>query len=187
MRSASLSTDEPQPVDPPKATKQPDRERSRLADVDALIAEIARAQTGSAELDARIHFIFRLAAKQTTDVAALLIDHGVTWPTVDAVLGETVPAFTSSLDAALEGEDIELVVRSAKTRRWGAMQKAQCGDEVLVWATTEPLARRLAAISAWKRDAEQRLLAETDKADEPFEREKAPPAQNSKEDWEVLF
>ena len=67
------------------------------------------------------------------------------------------------------------------------MQKAACGDEILVWAATEPLARRLAAISAWKRDTERRMLAEADRVTEPPALKKSAPPQTGKEEWEVLF
>ena len=36
-------------------------------------------------------------------------------------VGHIIDIMTTSLDAALEGEDITFVIRSAKRRRWGAM------------------------------------------------------------------
>lgn len=160
---------------------------SLRADIAALAAEIEAAHQGSTALDARIHFGFRVAARRAPDFAALLIDEGITWPTVEAVVAERIPAYSSSLDAALEGEDISFVIRSAKRQRWGAMQKARCGTEVLAWAATEPLARRLSAIRAWQADledaAERSGNASTRVPDNGGEEEQAA----GEDDWEVVF
>jgi len=161
---------------------------SLTADLAALIAEIEAAATGGAVLDARIHFGFRIAARRAPDIAALLIEEGITWPTVEAVMDEQLPPYTTSLDASLEGELITFVVRSAKRGRWGAMQKARCGEEVLAWAATEALARRLAALRAFLVDMERSaavsdhttpstLPTRTVDVDTP----------SSGEDWEITF
>ena len=80
----------------------------------------------------------------------LLIKEGVSWPTVQETLNEIVPPYSTSLDAALRGEEIVFAIRSAKGRRWGAMQRTASGGEELAWAATEPLARRLAALKSWR-------------------------------------
>ncbi len=168
---------------PPVAEKP-----SLLADLDALIAEIESAEVGNAALDARIHFGFRIATRRTPDIAALLIEQGITWPTVEAILDEQIPPFTTSLDAALESEDITFTVRSAKRQLWGAMQKARCGEEVLAWATTEPLARRLAAIRAWRLDLEKSTAAaSTTPATLPLKQNARAEAPAGEKDWEVSF
>jgi hypothetical protein len=123
-----------------------------LMALDELIAEIEAAEDGSDSLDARIHFGFRVMADKCQDHASLLIKEGISWPTVKAVLDDVIPAYTTSLDAFLDGEKIVFVIRSAKRRRWGAMQMASSGKEVLGWARTEPLARRLAALMNWRND-----------------------------------
>ncbi len=157
-----------------------------LSDLAVLIAEIEGAPAGSTALDARIHFGFRVAARRAPDTAALLIEEGITWPTVEAVLDEQIPPFTTSLDAALEGEEIAFVIRSTKRQRWGAMQRARCGEEALAWAATEPLARRLAALHAYRLDLERAAVSDTPAPAPPDERQKAvtPGGEN---DWEVLF
>ena len=172
---------------PNNEPEQPAAEPTLLADLAVLVAEIESAADGSSALDARIHFGFRVATRRAPDVAALLIETGITWPTVEAVMDEQIPPFTTSLDAALEGEDITFVIRSAKRRRWGAMQKARCGEEILAWAATEPLARRLAAIQAWRVDLERSSAVPnppsmtTAKNGEPAE------ASVREGDWEVMF
>lgn len=168
---------------PPVAEKP-----SLLADLDALIAEIESAEVGNAALDARIHFGFRIATRRTPDIAALLIEQGITWPTVEAILDAQIPPFTTSLDAALESEDITFTLRSAKRQLWGAMQKARCGEEVLAWATTEPLARRLAAIRAWRLDLEKSTAAaSTTPATLPLKQNARAEAPAGEKDWEVSF
>jgi hypothetical protein len=181
---------------PDKTTSQNEAETkaeepSLLADLAALITEIEGAPAGSAALDARIHFGFRVATQGSPDISALLIEQGITWPTVEAVLDEQIPPFTTSLDAALEGEDITFVIRSTKRGRWGAMQKARCGEEILAWAATEPLARRLSALRACYVDMEKtaavaNVANETPPATLPTPEIQAD-APAGEKDWEVLF
>lgn len=190
MQNVSSPADDPARAEPAgKSGSSPAvKEPSLLADLDALISEVESAPVGNEALDARIHFGFRIATRRAPDIAALLIEQGVTWPTVDAVLDEQIPPFTTSLDAALEGEDIIFAVRSAKRRRWGAMQKASCGEEVLAWAATEPLARRLAALRVWQVNLEKSAAAASTKpATLPFK--PAAPAETpaGEKEWEVSF
>lgn len=163
-------------------------EPSLCADFDALITELESAPVGNAALDARIHFGFRIATRRAPDIAALLIDQGITWPTVEAVLDEQIPPFTTSLDASLESEDITFAVRSGKRQLWGAMQKARCGEEVLAWAATEPLARRLAAIRAWRLDLEKPSAAASAKSlTTPLNRREPAETPAGEKEWEVSF
>lgn len=168
---------------------------SLLGDLAALITEIENAIAGSEALDIRIHFGYRVAARRAPGISAILIEEGISWPIVEAVLEEQIPPFTTSLDASLAGEDISFVIRSTKRGRWGAMQKARCGEEILAWAATEPLARRLAALRADLVDLEK-ITALTREAPEPrpeqdqvTETSPNEPASEpaDKQDWEVLF
>lgn len=122
-----------------------------IAELDAVIAELEGAAAGNRSLDARIHLGIRVMAGHGQDIASLLINEGVSWPTVEATLDDAIPRYTTSLDAALEGERIVFVLRSARRAQWVAMQKA-AGEEVLGWAATEALARRLAALKSWRAD-----------------------------------
>lgn len=128
-----------------------------LASLDELIAEIEEAPEGNDALDARIHFGFRVIVGKSQDIATLLITEGISWPVVKAALDDSIPPFTTSLDESLDGEEIIFVLRSAKRRRWGAMQRATSGEEVLGWAHTEPLARRLAALKSWRADIDAEM------------------------------
>ena len=192
MQHASSPTGISVVIAPEDETKAAVAEPSLLADLALLIAEIESAAAGSGELDARIHFGFRVATRRSPDISALLIEQGITWPTVEAVLDEQIPPFTTSLDAALEGEEITFVIRSTKRGRWGAMQKAGCGEEVLAWAATEPLARRLAALRACVVDLEKTATVSegrppvTHPVTQPTREKQAEPPAGEK-DWEVSF
>jgi len=141
-----------------------------LHELDAVIVELEAATEGSAALDGRVHFGFRVLADQSPDIAALLIAEGISWPTVQLVLDDVIPPYTTSLDAAIDGENVMLVLRSAKRKRWGAMQRTSWGSEVMGWAATEALARRLVALKTHRAEMaaaveEERKLRERRDAD----------------------
>jgi len=189
---------------------------SVLSDIDALISEIENAPAGSAELDSRIHFGFRVAMERCPDIGELLFREGVSWLTVKQALDARIAPFTTSLDAALEGEEITFVVHAIRQGKWGAMQRTRHGEEILAWGVTEPLARRLAAIKAWRAQfarAAAEMKAMTGAADEDHAEPAPPPpsegtaadsapetareaekhddkpmaAVEEKKDWEVTF
>lgn len=187
MQHFSASAGNPANSAPSNESAPPAEAPSLLADLALLISEIESATAGNVALDARIHFGYRIATRRTPDIAALLIEQGITWPTVEAVLDEQIPPFTTSLDAALDGEDITFVIRSTKRQRWGAMQKARCGEEILAWAATEPLARRLAAIQALHVDLEKSAVTSGAPAVAPVKDDQPVETPTSEKDWEVLF
>jgi hypothetical protein len=123
-----------------------------IEDVDALIIDLEAALTGSEDLDQRVHFGFLVAAGIGTDFAALMIRESISWSTVKDAIGAAVPPYTTSLDAAIEGEEVIFVLRSTRHHKWIAMQKSKGGAEITAWGATEPIARRLAAIKAWRAD-----------------------------------
>ena len=150
-----------------------------LTELSALILEIESARGGSQSLDIRIHHGFRILGGHGEDMASLMIREGVSWPIVQETLNEIVPSYSTSLDAALQGEEIVFAIRSAKGHRWGAMQRTASGGEELAWAVTEPLARRLASLKCWRAELQKSLddddavasqtknyHAETDRADQ---------------------
>lgn len=131
-----------------------------VAELSALISELESAACGSQSLDVRIHYGFKIQGGFGEDMASLLIKEGVSWPIVQDTLNEIVPAYSTSLDAALQGEEIVFALRSEKAHRWGAMQRTRSGGEELAWAATEPLARRLATLKCWH--AELKMSLEDD-------------------------
>jgi len=139
------------------AAERPLSATEYVAELGALIAELESAEAGSQALDIRIHYGFRILGGLGEDVASLLIKEGVSWPTVQATLNETVPPYSTSLDAALQGEEIVFAIRSVRHGGWGAMQRTSTGGEELAWAATEPLARRLAALKSWRAGLQKSL------------------------------
>ena len=153
--------------------------------LDALIEALATAPCGSRELDVRLDYGLGVMLSGRTDLATVMIREGVSWPTVSAVLDSRVPAYTTSLDAAVEGENIAFAIRSERRGRWGAMHRARSGKEILAWAATEPLARRLAALEGMRSDAadERARRGEDAAAAEP----QRTVAGASAGDWKILF
>jgi len=161
---------------------------------DALIDALAAAPCGSRELDIRVDYGLGVMLSGRADLASTMIREGISWQTVSNVLDSRVPAYTTSLDAAIDGENIAFTIRSERRGKWGAMHRAQCGKEVLVWAATEALARRLAALEGRRADAvHERALAEAgiaappsptrDSGHEPMARY----AGAGQGDWKILF
>lgn len=160
---------------------------------DDLIAALESAETGSRMLDVQLAYFLgeatespdggpanpRLPAKwhalgEFPAIAKIMLDEGFSWQSVCDVLDCEAPAYTTSLDAGIPGENIVFVIRSAKRDRWGAIHKTAEGREVFGWGATEVLARRTAAMKAWKKaatEAQEKLrpAAEQteDRADEP--------------------
>ena len=120
--------------------------------LDTLIDALAAAPCGSRELDIRVDYGLGVMLSGRADLATTMIQEGISWQTVSGVLESRVPAYTTSLDAAIEGEAIAFTIRSERRGKWGAMHRAHCGREVLVWAATEALARRLAALEGRRAD-----------------------------------
>lgn len=147
-----------------------------------LIRELEAAAAGSAALDQRIeHCLAGLGLR--ADLTELLVNEGVSWPVVAETARDRVPRYTTSLDAAIAGEDILFAMRSAARGKWAAVQRSFGGREVLAWAATEPLARRLAAVKA---HAAARGHAEPQI--KPYVVAAAPePAARDEIEWEVRF
>lgn len=170
-----------------------------LVALDELIETVELAERGSRSLDIRIEYCLGVALGGRVDIAGTLIAEGISWETVSETLESRVPPYTTSLDAAVEGEAIEFAVKSEKRERWGAMHRSKHRQEFLAWAATEPLARRLAALKGRRAD----LLIERDRAaaqeeeSEPEEVLKASDpfavtpvdddTETEKQDWKVLF
>ena len=123
-----------------------------LMALDELIETLEVAERGSRALDIRIEYCLGVALGGRVDIASTLIEEGISWKTVSETLDSRVPPYTTSLDAAVEGEAVEFAVKSEKRERWGAMHRSTNRQEFLAWAATEPLARRLAALKGRRAD-----------------------------------
>ncbi len=125
-------------------TRQSTRERV----CDKLLESLGRAQHGSRELDIIICNLFGDASSQAGKMIRLLVEEGYPWHVVSELLDEDLPPYTTTLDAALPGENIVLALYSPRRGRWAAVHETPAGEQVLVWAATECLARRRAALKA---------------------------------------
>ncbi len=170
-----------------------------LIALDELIETLETAERGSRTLDIRIEYCLGVALGGRVDIAGTLIEEGISWETVSETLDSRVPPYTTSLDAALEGEAIEFAVKSEKRERWGAMHRSKHRQEFLAWAATEPLARRLAALKGRRADLliEQQRETAHEEQSEPEQAPKAPDpfaatpvdvdTEPENQDWKVLF
>jgi hypothetical protein len=161
-----------------------------VADVlDELIDVLAAAPCGTREIDVRIDYGLGVMLSGRADLAGTLIREGISWQTVSEVIDSRVPAYSTSLDAAVEGENVIFAIRSDKRGKWGALHRARCGREVLVWAATEPLARRLAALEGRRVDA---AFERSQRIDDPMPRPRTADAvlgtgTGGHGDWKILF
>jgi len=111
-----------------------------------LLSTLANAPRGDIELDVmiayylgNIEFSYRRAAK-------LLVDKGFAWELIANLWEGDPPRHTRSLDAALPGEHITAVACAASNGRWVAIHTCDEGLEHVARASSEVLARRLAAL-----------------------------------------
>ncbi|MFQ5775333.1 MAG: hypothetical protein ACE5GS_12505 [Kiloniellaceae bacterium] len=117
-----------------------------------LAASLQSAARGSRELDIIVSFVLGETSSDAGKMIQLLVEEGYPWDVVSELLDEDLPSYTSSLDAAVPGENIVLAAYSPKRGKWVAVHKTGKGAHVLVWAATECLARRLAALKALRPD-----------------------------------
>jgi len=121
---------------------------TRTKVLDRLLASLAEAEQGSRELDIIISFVLGSTSGEAGKMVELLVDEGYPWDIVSELLDHDLPAYTTSLDAALPGENIVLSVYSTRRGLWGAAHRTAERQHVMRWAATECLARRLAALAA---------------------------------------
>ncbi len=119
---------------------------------DKLLESLGGAEAGGRELDIVIHYLLGSQAKDAGGEAGqmieLLVEEGYPWEVVSELLDAELPPYTTALDAALPGENIILALHSPRRGRWAAVHKTPDGQQVLVWAASECLARRRAALKA---------------------------------------
>lgn len=113
-----------------------------------LIAALQEAESGDRKLDAMVAYHCGAVGRDAHQMVRLLIDEGSSWDLVFELMEGEIPAFTTSLDAAVPGENIVCAIYSTKYQRWAAVHRGQDGGEVLAWAADEVLARRVAGLQA---------------------------------------
>ncbi len=120
---------------------------------DKLIASLEGAQGGSRELDIIISFMLGDTSTDAGKMIQLLVEEGYSWSVVSELLDEDLPPYTSALDAAVPEENIVLALHSPRRAKWAAVHQKPDGEQVLVWAASEALARRIAALKATRGSA----------------------------------
>jgi len=113
-----------------------------------LVSALEESAGGSSVLDLRLACDLqdKLAVENEPARHGLMAE--LSAETIENIVGEMIVPYTRSLDAALPAENIVFSMYSREKNRWVAVQRATDGQEYVSWATTEPLARRAAALRA---------------------------------------
>lgn len=113
----------------------------RMTDLQALISKLEQVEEGGRELDLQIERMIVGSVPLHWRVGS----GGVILSGFDDV-SESVPRYTTSIDAKLPGENIHGTQRLPGG--WRAYHCDEDGNSAYAFAKTEPLARRLAALKA---------------------------------------
>ncbi len=117
---------------------------------DKLLESLGGARQGGRELDIIIGYLLGDTSSEAGKMIQLLVEEGYPWNVVAELLDEELPPYTTTLDAALPGENIVLALHSPRRGRWAAVHETPAGEQVLVWAASECLARRRAGLKAMR-------------------------------------
>lgn len=163
--------------------------------LEAVIAALGVAPGGSRELDCMIACALGTEGGEFDQIMMReLVSEGYAWDSIVELWDDRVPAYTTSLDAALAGENIRCVIHSSKRGRWAAIHKAPDGSEVLMWGADEVLARRLAALKAYSASMEAEpastaifLAREAGGPAAADQARDSEPLKEEKKEWSILF
>lgn len=188
--------------------------RARAKVLEKLLESLENAETGSRDLDIIVTFVLGDIDTEAGKTIQLLVEEDYPWSLIAELLDETLPRYTDSLDTRIPGEAITLSAYSTRRGRWLAVHRPSGGGQMIGWAATESLARRVAALKGLARAlAGEPGRAETDEAgvrtQEPAEatpRRHRPPApapatpaagereelnhgeeNGAEEEWKILF
>ena len=106
------------------------------------MASLGRAPKGGRELDIVVSFVLGDTSSEAGKMIQLLVEEGYPWDVISELLDEELPAYTSSLDAALPGENVVLAAYAKKRKQWVAVHRRPDGGQISAWAASECLARR---------------------------------------------
>lgn len=116
--------------------------------LDNLLQDLQQAEEGSRKLDILISFVIGETPARHRPVIKILLEDETKTALICKLIGEDFPRYTESLDAKLPGENVVLSMYSEARGKWAAAHKPANGEEFVAWASTEVLARRLAALKA---------------------------------------
>jgi len=169
------------------------QQSTRTKVLDKLLASLHGARAGSRDLDIIVSFVLGDTSSDAGKMIQLLVEEGYPWDVISELLDEDLPPYTTSVDAALKGENIVLSAYSRKRGRWAAAQRAKNGRQILAWAATECLARRLAALKALRADpgrprgAHPPATASPTPPARPAQAATAEAEEGAEEEWKILF
>jgi hypothetical protein len=116
--------------------------------LEKVIVVLGEAPAGGEDLDIRISVALGELQSGSAKLLRLFVEEGYDWTVISSLLDEQVPAYTTSLDAGVPGENVVGVLFSRKRERWAAIHRGPDGrEEEPVWAATEALARRAAGLA----------------------------------------
>lgn len=121
--------------------------------VEAIVSALNTMHEGGKRLDFRIARCLGVRLESSDYVSDLLVNGDLSESVLFDLIGQDVPPYTTSLDAAIPGENIVLAMYAGDRREWAAVQRSADGGEYLAWAATEALARRKAALMSHERAA----------------------------------
>lgn len=116
--------------------------------LDNLLQDLQQADEGSRKLDILISFVIGETPARHRPVIKILLEDETKTALICKLIGEDFPRYTESLDAKLPDENVVLSMYSEARGKWAAAHKPADGEECVAWASTEALARRLAALKA---------------------------------------
>lgn len=149
--------------------------------IDDLIAALEHAPEGSADLDRMVAFQLGLPIGESDQMIKLLLFEGYSWDVISELVQSENPCFTTALDARIPGENIVLAMQSAKRGQWAAIHRGASGADFIAWASSEPLARRAAALRGLRSvsafDSRSAIAAASAAAEKPLAGEAAPLAE----------
>lgn len=120
-----------------------------------LLSSLGAARHGKRELDIVVSFVLGDTTSDAGKMIQLLVEEGYPWDVISELLDEDLPAYTTSLDAAVPGENVVLSAYSKKRGQWVAVQRGAGGEQTSAWAATECLARRLVALKSRRAPLQQ--------------------------------
>lgn len=118
--------------------------------LDDLIDSLNTAEQGGLKLDTLVAYAVADVDLRTATLRDVMTEGSFSWEVAGELLDGRPPPFTRTLDAAIPGENIVLATYSDRRGRWAAVQREADGREFMSWAATEALARRAAALQAFR-------------------------------------
>lgn len=109
---------------------------------------LAGARAGSRKLDMIIAYVLAGMSEETRRRVDLMLEGQFSWDVVSDLFPDEAPRYTTSLDAAVPGENVVFAMHEAERHRWVAIHRTAGGEEIVARGASEALARRGAGLKA---------------------------------------